>query len=87
MKEFERCNFFTVMCNCTTPNNGTGYDHNKFLCSDGSMAYCSENEECYATEPFQFDRLNDGCRIPGISLIWKSLGNNAIFIRLSFKYF
>ena len=38
------------------PDNGTGYRNNKMTCSDGRIAYCSTNEECYASE--QFGQVN-----------------------------
>ena len=52
------------MCDCATPRNGTGYRHNKMICTDGSIAYCSLTEECYASEPFAYGELYDGCRLP-----------------------
>ena len=57
--------FILVMCDCATPGNGTGYDKNQMICSDGSIAYCSHDEECYATEPFEYGKLYDGCRQGG----------------------
>ena len=54
-----------VMCHCTTPGNGTGYRHNKMKCSDGSIRFCSSNEECHALEDFEYEHLYDGCRDPG----------------------
>ena len=53
------------MCKCDTPANGTGYHKNKITCTDGSIAYCSSNEECYATDEFEYGKLYDGCRLPG----------------------
>ena len=40
------------MCHFATPDNGTGYRNNKMTCSDRRIAYCSTNEECYASEQF-----------------------------------
>ena len=53
--------FVSVMCTCSTPRNGTGYRHNKMVCSDRSIAYCNVNEECYASEPFAYGELYNGC--------------------------
>ena len=53
------------MCNCTTPGQGIGYSKNKMTCSDGSIAYCSSNEECYAIETFDYGQLDIACRTPG----------------------
>jgi len=33
-------------------------------CTDGSIAYCSSNEECYATETFDYGQLDIACRTP-----------------------
>ena len=64
-KNFDHFDFFiSVMCSCDTPNNGTGYHYNKFTCSDGSISYCSTLEVCYATQPFAYGELYDGCRVP-----------------------
>ena len=57
------------MCNCTKPGNGIGYANNRMVCSDGSVEYCSSNEECYSTKPFAYVELYDGCRIPGNYLV------------------
>ena len=42
----------SAMCRFATPDNGTGYRNNKMTCSDGRIAYCSSNEEGYASEQF-----------------------------------
>ena len=63
--------FVSVMCDCATPRSGTGYKHNKMICSDGSIAYCSVNEECYASEPFAYGELYAGCR-SGNSFVLKA---------------
>ena len=44
--------FISVMRHYTIPDNGTGYRNNKMTCSDRRIAYCSTNEECYASEQF-----------------------------------
>ena len=65
-KIFNDYTFFpSVFCNCTTPGQGIGYSKNKMTCTDGSIAYCSSNEECYATESFDYGQLDIACRIPG----------------------
>merc|ERR1712150_10792 len=50
-----------VLCTCSTPRNGTGYRHNKMVCSDGTITYCNVNEECYASEPFAYGELYNAC--------------------------
>ena len=57
--------FITVTCDCTSPGKGEGYMNNKMNCTDGSVAYCALNEECYATESFEYGKLYEGCRLPG----------------------
>ena len=53
--------FVSVLCTCSTPRNGTGYRHNKMVCSDGTITYCNVNEECYASEPFAYGELYNAC--------------------------
>ena len=45
----------SVMRHYAIPDNGTGYRNNKMTCSDGRIAYCSTNEECYASAQFGWD--------------------------------
>ena len=56
--------FVSVVCTCATPRNGTRYSQNKMHCSDGLIKYCSPVEECYSYEPFEYGKLDDGCRLP-----------------------
>ena len=57
--------YILVICTCSTPGTGVGYQNNRMACSNGQTVYCSLTEECYSTEPFDIERLYDGCRIPG----------------------
>ena len=40
-------------------------NNNQMTCSDGSIKYCGADEECFATQPFDYGKLYDGCRLIG----------------------
>merc|ERR1719183_518263 len=50
-------------CECSTPNTGTA-GHNGYECTDGTSAYCSSDQECYATSAFTKGDWASGCRLP-----------------------
>ena len=64
--------FVSVTCICATPGYGAGYRNNKMICTDGFIAYCAPDEECYETKSFNYEQLYDGCRPPGIFYISKT---------------
>jgi len=49
-------------CKCVTPNAGTA-GHNQYTCNDGTSAFCSSNQECYATGAFQKGNWQLGCQV------------------------
>jgi len=53
--------FEAVTCSCSSPGQGT-IGHNGYECTDGSSAYCSSWEECYATASFSKGDSSAACR-------------------------
>ena len=57
-------NFLLDTCTCSTPSAGTS-GNNEMKCSNGETRFCEDNEECYATESFDYGQLDIACRTPG----------------------
>jgi poly(3-hydroxybutyrate) depolymerase len=49
-------------CRCLNPGNMEG--ENGFKCTNGEEWNCSSGQICYATEPFSYDKWEDGCTNP-----------------------
>jgi len=54
------CGVSEALCTCTTPNAGT-VGHNQYTCDDGTSAWCSSHQECYATSSFTKGDWQSGC--------------------------
>ena len=50
-------------CTCSTPSSGTS-GNNEIKCSNGETRFCETNEECYATEKFNYGKWRTACRVP-----------------------
>jgi len=49
-------------CTCSTPGEGT-VGKNELQCTNGETRHCASDQECYATEAFNYGEWSDGCRI------------------------
>ena len=49
-------------CTCSTPNAGATAGQNKYVCTDGTVGFCSASDTCYAALPFLKGDWNSGCR-------------------------
>ena len=58
--------FFLDTCTCSTPSAGTS-GNNEMKCSNGETRFCEDNEECYATDEFNYGQWVTACRIPAIT--------------------
>lgn len=54
-------NVWSVSCSCDTPGAGAA-GHNRYSCSDGTVGYCTSDDECYATLSFAKGDWQSGCR-------------------------
>jgi hypothetical protein len=49
-------------CTCNTPSAGAS-GHNQYTCNDGTSAYCSSDQVCYATGSFAKGNWALGCQV------------------------
>ena len=63
MTIFATSYFLLDTCTCSTPSSGTS-GNNEIKCSNGETRFCEANEECYATEKFNYGKWSAACRVP-----------------------